>query len=259
VGGTVAPGRSTLPLRVTLHDPPAVAGNVLAGALRRVGVSCDAVERSTGVRQSFISGAEGWRLIAVHETRLRDVIALANKRSVNLYAECVARRAAAADGAREGAGERTGSIARACAALRAFALACGADADEVRVDDASGLSRQNRVSASAVVAVLRHMHRSADRAAFVDSLAVGGVDGTLLGRFEPQLRGRVFAKSGYVRRVGALSGYLLGDDQTWYAFSILMNDVPPGTNPTAKQFQDQIVQQIESIARELQPVSEDSP
>ena len=60
-----------------------------------------------------------------------------------------------------------------------------------------------------------------------------------------RLRGRVFGKSGYVNNVSSLSGYVHARDGEWYAFSILMNDVPSGTNHRAKEIHEKIVEAID--------------
>ncbi|GAB4529612.1 MAG: hypothetical protein Tsb0020_46380 [Haliangiales bacterium] len=57
---------------------------------------------------------------------------------------------------------------------------------------------------------------------FVDSLAVGGVDGTLRGRFRGPLRGHVRAKTGTLTEVIALSGLVSHGDDT-IAFAIVSN------------------------------------
>jgi D-alanyl-D-alanine carboxypeptidase/D-alanyl-D-alanine-endopeptidase (penicillin-binding protein 4) len=83
----------------------------------------------------------------------------------------------------------------------------------------------------------------------MQSLAIGGVDGTLDDRFKTSsLRGRVHAKTGYVVGVSALSGYLKTQDGRWLAFSILMNDLPRGMNSRAKQLQEAIVKAIDNNA-----------
>ncbi len=88
------------------------------------------------------------------------------------------------------------------------------------------------------------------RQMFLDSLSVSGADGTLKDRFaHTSLSGRVFAKSGYVNYVGTLSGYVHTTNGGWYAFSILMNEVPFRTNNRAKELQERIVEAIESNAK----------
>ncbi len=129
-------------------------------------------------------------------------LAVTNQRSQNFYAECLAKtlgRRAGGEGTWE-AGAR---------ALTAFARSCGVEADEVRVRDGSGLSRENRLSAAALVSVLRAAGRGADGALFRESLAAPGEEGTLQRRLRDLPRGaRLRAKTGTLTGVAALSGYL---------------------------------------------------
>jgi len=59
---------------------------------------------------------------------------------------------------------------------------------------------------------------------WLESLPVGGVDGTLSDRFR-DIRGgeRVHAKTGEIRHVNALSGYIETRRNRWLAFSIMVN------------------------------------
>ena len=41
----------------------------------------------------------------------------------------------------------------------------------------------------------------------------------------------MMAKTGYMRGVRSLSGYVRTSPKAWYAFSILFNDTPGGTAP----------------------------
>jgi D-alanyl-D-alanine carboxypeptidase/D-alanyl-D-alanine-endopeptidase (penicillin-binding protein 4) len=84
---------------------------------------------------------------------------------------------------------------------------------------------------------------------FRNSLAIAGQDGTFEHRFRnSDLRGRVYGKSGYVNAVSSISGYLKAKDDNWYAFSILMNNLPFRTNNTAKELQERIVEAIDGNA-----------
>jgi D-alanyl-D-alanine carboxypeptidase len=49
-----------------------------------------------------------------------------------------------------------------------------------------------------------------------------------------------------VNGVSSLSGYLRARDQRWYAFSILLNGLPAGTNASAKVLQERIVRAVEA-------------
>lgn len=94
----------------------------------------------------------------------------------------------------------------------------------VRLADGSGLSRLDRLTADAIVALLEAgLANPTIRDAFVASLAVAGVDGTLTGRMRSRpARGRVIAKTGSTSIASALSGFV----RNRYVFAILQNGAP---------------------------------
>ena len=100
-------------------------------------------------------------------------------------------------------------------------------AEQVRFFDGSGLSRDNRVTAGFIVALLeRVLTRFEFRAEYLSSLSVGGWDGTLQNRNFPRRQwGRIRAKSGTLKGVQNLSGYFnFGSDLV--LFSFLIQDDP---------------------------------
>ncbi|HEV8378864.1 MAG TPA: D-alanyl-D-alanine carboxypeptidase/D-alanyl-D-alanine-endopeptidase [Tepidisphaeraceae bacterium] len=224
---------------ITVHDPALLAATVLAETLSSGGVRfTGSVGRDRSVRARMPGGNQGITVLAVHETALSTVLARANKDSVNLYAECLARRMGASSGG-------TGSWDSGGAAIIGFLKRIGIADTEFKVDDGCGLSREDRVSAHAMVQILHTNFVGRYRDEFMSSLAVGGKDGTLDNRFK-EMRGRVIAKTGYIANVSALSGYLKGRDEQWYAFSILMNAVPSGANGRAKQLQEALIRAIDA-------------
>lgn len=225
------------PLSVTISDPPMFAATVLAETLSASGlVVSGQVQRDRTVRASG-----QWTILAIHSTPISTVLSRANKDSMNLYAEALCKRMGAAV---SGTG---GSWESGLAVIAAMLRSLGVSDEEFNLDDGSGLSKKNAVSPNAIARVLTHEFHSSDRELFIRSLAVGGVDGTFENRFrDSDLRGRVFGKSGYVSGVSSLSGYLRSKSGRWYAFSILMNGLPEGSNAAAKRLQERIVQAIDA-------------
>lgn len=219
------------PISVTVHDPTLFFGTVFAETLRSAGIEVN----GRVVRQRGADVASAVPL-AAHETPIEVVIRRANKDSVNLYAEALLKRLGHAhDG-------QPGSWANGAAAIAAYVAGRGVTPGECRIEDGSGLSGANRTSVNALSRVLLADYYGPNRQMFLDSLAVGGTDGTLDKRFRNDLRGRVYAKTGYIGGVRALSGYLRGRSGNWYAFSILMNG--PLT-AEARQIADQIVAAVD--------------
>ena len=91
--------------------------------------------------------------------------------------------------------------------------------------DGSGLSRRNVSTPRALVNTLRVMYSDPNRDIFFASLPVAGMSGTLRNRMKrTPVQGIVYAKTGTLRGVRALSGYLDHREYGTVIFSILAND-----------------------------------
>jgi len=100
------------------------------------------------------------------------------------------------------------------------------------------------VTPRAMTHLLTYANRQPWGAAWRASLPVGGVDGTLSARFaEPAHKGRVFAKTGTLGEVNALSGYLVTGSGRTLVFSVLCNDHNP-SGDAARVALDKIVAAI---------------
>lgn len=242
VRGTVT-GANSAPYRVTVHDPAMFAGNALAGVLRRNGINVENVTRDRSVRPEMFERKGGWEILETFETDIQSVIRIANKESNNLYAEALFKRSVASR-------DFEGSWTRGDEVMRAYLAGLGVEVSDIKLDDGSGLSRNNRVTASAITTVLAHRHHDlANADAYKQSLAIAGIDGTLDRRFDSNLKGRVFAKTGYIRGVSCLSGYLQTRSGDWYAFSLLFNELREDKIRTAKAAQEEIVSALDKSSR----------
>ena len=161
-------------------------------------------------------------MLAIHETPLTTVLDRANKDSVNLYAESLCKRLGhEATGPARLVG-KTAPLPSASFSSRSASAKPSSSSTT-----AAACRSRTRSAPRRSTKILAYKFHSPNRDVFRASLAVAGVDGTMEDRFRgSDLRGRVFAKSGYVANVRALSGYLHASDGQWYAFSILMNRVP---------------------------------
>lgn len=227
VTGTVK-GATRDPLPTAVNDPPMLFGRVLADRLRRAGVTIGGIVRAARPAEVDLAAAT---VVARTHTPLAYAIVRANKRSLNMAAECILL--CAGDGTWAG----SGPLMRR-ALVRAFGLVEG----DLTVRDGSGLSRNNRVTPRAMVSVLAGALRKKYAPLLIKSLPVSGADGTLARRLarKPYV-GRVLAKTGYISGVSALSGYVLdAGGKPAYAFSILVSRLPAGKNWQAKQFQDSV-------------------
>lgn len=232
----------TLETSVTVHDPSMYAATVLAETLKRRGIKLSGkVLRDRSIRPKLARSDPDYKLLLMHETTLIDAVTHANKESQNLYTESFCKRLGASMTGQSGSW-KNGTEANA-----AFLTKLGVDVSGFVLDDGCGLSHENRISADAFIRILERDFYGRNRDAYIATLPVAGRDGTLKERFKrSDLRGRVFAKTGFIDTVSALSGYLKAKDGRFYAFSILMNGLPRKTNSRAKELQEAIVKAIDN-------------
>lgn len=223
------------PISTPVDHPDLLLGRCLADRLERAGVTFG------GKVRRAVAGRVDWlraRRFAVSRTRMFTVINRANKRSLNMAAECLLLRA--------GDGTWPGSARMLTQTLSGrFNLPAGS----LRPADGSGLSRKNRVSPAAMAKLLALAARREYAAVLLYSLPVAGVDGTLSNRFKgSNARGRVCAKTGYIWGVSALSGYV-SDDQgrVRFAFSVIGNGLSKGASP-CKRLQEDICERLRASA-----------
>ncbi len=121
-----------------------------------------------------------------------------------------------------------GTWSNGVVALRTQLANLGIDVSGLVMEDGSGLSRGNRVSARTLVQTLQVADRSfAWGPELIAALPIAGLDGTLEKRAEGAL-GRVRAKTGLLTGVTGLSGVVRSEDGNDMIFSILVNDYQQG-------------------------------
>jgi D-alanyl-D-alanine carboxypeptidase/D-alanyl-D-alanine-endopeptidase (penicillin-binding protein 4) len=144
--------------------------------------------------------------------------------SDNLSAELLLRHVARATG---GQGADDGIDA-----VNAMLVQAGIDSSGVEIFDGSGLSPYNRITPLSTVRFLSWTAVQPWGDSFRKALPVGGQSGSLARRFRgTALDGRIFAKTGTVQGVNALSGFLVAASGETLVFSVMANDRPVGADP----------------------------
>ncbi|MDX6614425.1 MAG: hypothetical protein QOD75_3611 [Blastocatellia bacterium] len=144
------------------------------------------------------------------------------KPSQNLYTELLLRTLGKAAPASPKTDEQAG-----LEVVRGFLRQSGIHPDDIVLNDGSGLSRNDMVTASSSLQLLIYMsrHRYAD--VFRDALPIAGVDGTLRSRMKgTAAAGNVRAKTGSLSSVASLSGYVTSAAGERLAFSMMLNNYP---------------------------------
>ena len=243
VWGTVRQGASGRGFLLAIRDPAHYAAWAFAEALKKRGVlvTGEAEARHRPLmdvpdyrRAPAPAPRAGEELAARESPPLAEVLPVVNKASQNLHAELVLREVGRV---RRNIGSRAAGLDE----MKQFLAGIGVTADDCYLEDASGLSRVNLVSPAAAVKLLAHMHGSEEKDVWLQSLSVGGRDGTLNHRYRSApARGRVIAKTGTLSHVSALAGYIQRADGRWLAFAVFVNNY--GTRSSvARKFIDDVV------------------
>jgi serine-type D-Ala-D-Ala carboxypeptidase/endopeptidase (penicillin-binding protein 4) len=163
----------------------------------------------------------------IYSTSISDWIKVTNLKSDNAYANVLLRYLGGSE-----------SVQQALTSL-------GVDADGYRLRDGSGLSRNNLATPRTLVSTLRAMFNAKNHDVFFASLPVAGISGTLKNRLRHTLsEGTVRAKTGTLKGVRALSGYVEHPEYGIFVFSII-------TNQSITQPSEPVIQGIDDIVLSL--------
>lgn len=93
--------------------------------------------------------------------------------------------------------------------------------------DGSGLSRYNKFTPFSIIAILDQLHQRVPQKRLFQLFPAGGVSGTIRKWYaKPEGEPYVFAKTGTLRHVHCLSGYLQTAQGKTYIFSFMHNNYP---------------------------------
>ncbi len=267
VEGQIGTEAGELSRVLTAPEPSLVSVSVLGTVLEEGGIRIEggvSQVRSPGDSElgwdvtaapGFAAGGERrLRTLGVHYSPpLHELIRVLNQVSHNLYAEILLftlGRVTSGDGSLAGGQE---------ALARYLTDVVGIEDGDVKVEDGSGLSAQNRATPAAYIKLLGHVANSEYAEDFWTSLPEAGRGGAggLRRMNQSPAAGNLRAKTGTIRRVSALSGIVRTADGEPVLFSILSNNVPSSSR--AKRIEDAIGIELASFSRPLEaPATEAS-
>ena len=181
------------------------------------------------------STPQGAQLVFRHQSKpLREIVRTVNKDSNNVMArQIMLTLGAEVMGA-------PGTPQKGAAAIGRFLESRGLRFPELRIENGSGLSRIAKISSRNLGEMLVNAYNSPWRNDYMNSLPVLGVDGTLKNRMRRSgLAGRGRFKTGTLRNVRGLAGYVQAADGQTYVLSILHND--PKARSKARNAHDELV------------------
>lgn len=182
--------------------------------LRKNGMECTMGAGDYRLRTEWSGPANKKDLTLIGHTEspeLRKIVFTTNHASNNLYAETLMRTLGKTVG-----GSAAYDSARS--AMEQVLKRLGLDTTSgIMIQDGSGLSRLNLVSADFLCRFLRIMILSEESDAFMESLPSPGGDGTLyynMSKYPLSLKSRIHAKSGSMKGTRCYSGYILPSGQS---------------------------------------------
>lgn len=213
-----SPGRNTTAtVYVNAAKPAQFAAGVFANRLRSGGID---INGAVGECQAPV----GSRMLSQFKRPLTEIVGIVNKRSDNYIAEHVFKTVGSV------CGDHSTTAIRARRTVLDVLDTLGVLRNGCAFNDGSGLSRRNVVCASTQVQLLRKIYSLPWGREYRSTLAIASYDGTIRGRMHgTAASNNVTAKTGTLRNVSALSGYVTTADGEVLAFCFMSNGPAVGT------------------------------
>ena len=226
--GGLGISRPALLFAYLLRASLAQQGVVIKGKTRTISQPISAASAGT-----VVSGLV--EVATLQSPPLSMIAAQTLKPSQNLYTELILRTLGnvAAPAPTSISVDRTSETA-GIEVVKAFLREAGVNASPLSLNDGSGLSRSDMVTAEATLQLLTYMHHHRYAAVFRDALPIAGVDGTLRNRFKGTVaENNLRAKTGTLSSASSLSGYVTTAAGEKLVFSIMVNNYPEDMSPTS--------------------------
>jgi D-alanyl-D-alanine carboxypeptidase/D-alanyl-D-alanine-endopeptidase (penicillin-binding protein 4) len=244
VSGSVPLGGNGWTGSVAIPDPALAFVTMLSDALAKKGVKIDGrVRTETARSKGIVNVPRPVTLIpSAGASTSADLVEIAQqpsppfaiiaantlKPSQNLYTELILRILSKApyEGRAPVAPSQTDEEA-GLATVKTFMRQAGVGENDIALNDGSGLSRNDLITANDTVQLLIFMSKHKYFAQFRDALPIAGTDGTLRTRLKgTPAEGNLRAKTGSLSSVASLSGYVTTAAGEHLAFSMMLNNYP---------------------------------
>lgn len=229
VVGTIPAGPKEFSIKGSLPDPPLFAAEELLAALKAAGITVTG--EATTMRHIRLEhtppGGSFQQLFLHRSASLGDIVYWCNKRSNNLYAECILKFIGAR---KSGKGTTMAGIEW----VRNYWSGKGVATAGWFMRDGSGLSPTNGITPAQLTDMMYRFRSNPKFPVFLKSLPVCGLgtddgnnknvcDGT-------SAAGRICAKGGYIARVRTYTGYAQTKAGPILVFTVMLNEYtcPPG-------------------------------
>lgn len=213
VQGTLPPNKKHYEIEAALPDPALLCAEYLCKSLSSFGVKCN-IEQAVS-RYSYVETGENRQFLFSHfSPDLDNLVIQTNLKSNNLFCESLLRALG------------KGDTKKGLETVADYWSQRGLDLSSLNMKDGSGLARANTCSSTLLANALAKIYNDTENyKLFLSSLPVAGKTGSMsnIGKgkwIENNLR----AKTGYMERVRAYTGYVRTKTGKDLCFAILVNN-----------------------------------
>ncbi len=245
IRGTLPIGNGTFKIKGSIPDPPYFLAYQLHQALRKAGIKTQG-RTTTQLELNRIQAAVGatkskqrTTIQTIKSPPMSEIVNRANTFSVNLYCEALLK---AIGHKTSGKGTNEAGIE----AIQAFWKGRGVNTDGWFMEDGSGLSPRNGITAKQLTAIMAKIAKDPNLyPVFKKSLPIAGGAGRLSYMLKgTPAAGKVRTKSGFMGRVRSYTGYVTTTSGKELAFTFIVNNHLGKSSPVRKKLEKLMVQMV---------------
>ncbi|MFT5384938.1 MAG: D-alanyl-D-alanine carboxypeptidase/D-alanyl-D-alanine-endopeptidase (penicillin-binding protein 4), partial [Saprospiraceae bacterium] len=242
IRGTIPAGTEPFTIKGSIPDPPFFAAYYLMKKLEAQEIQTNK-EATSLFELEKTSGFKSKKRNVLHthySPSLVDIIGITNLKSINLYCEAMLRYLG-----KDKKGE--GSAEAGIEVIYDYLKTKGFNTGSFFMEDGSGLSTFNTVSSFQLATIMRLIANDKSLyTAFRPSLPVAGLSGGLKYMFRgTAAKGRIWAKTGGMKRVRSYTGYAESKTGKLLAFSIICNHFTGESSAMRKKMKKVMLAMVE--------------
>ncbi|HCY40541.1 MAG TPA: D-alanyl-D-alanine carboxypeptidase/D-alanyl-D-alanine-endopeptidase [Prolixibacteraceae bacterium] len=231
IRGTIPKGKSDFVVKASMPDPSALLASEFRKKISLAGIYLSGITKYEKAKPE-----ECVLLSVIQSPHLSEIIKVTNHESVNLFAEHLLKHLAYNNSG-------LGTTKDGCKFVVQFWKDKGLDMTGFFMNDGSGLSRFNAVTASQLANILNYMKtRSTNANEFYQSLPTVGIGTLTVFRNDNFPNQSLRAKSGSMTRIRCYAGYLSTNSGKQLSFTVMLNNFSCSQSEATKKIEELLVE-----------------